>query len=48
MNKRQSSYYFTVYAKAKPRSEPPVVVRLRLPDFAELMDLLILYNKSLF
>ena len=41
-------HYFTVYAKAKPRSEPLVVARLGLPDFAELIDLLILYKKRIF
>ena len=40
--------YFTFYARAKPKSEPTVVARLGLPDFAELMDLLILYIKRLF
>ena len=38
----------TVYARAKPRYEPAVVARFGLPDFAEPMDLLILYNKCLF
>ena len=41
-------HYFTVCARAKPRSEPPVVARLGLPDFTELMGLLILHNKRLF
>ena len=29
-------YYFTVFATTKSRSEPAVVARLGLPDFAEL------------
>ena len=29
-------HYFTVFATTKPRSEPAVVARLGLPDFAEL------------
>ena len=38
----------TIYARAKARSEPAVVARLGLPDFAELMDFLILHVKRLF
>ena len=41
-------HYFTVYARAKPKSDPAVVARLGLPDIVELMDLLILYNKRFF